>query len=79
MENLQTRTEKAKSPKAKYSTDLKEAIVFLRHDEDKIRVRSNETVEIEIYSNGQLLFIGDKQELFDILKKEKQNQEYIEN
>ena len=42
-------------------------LIFMRHSEDKILVKSGETVNIEIYNNGKLVFSGDKKEFFDKL------------
>ena len=78
MENLQTRTTNKVSNKFKYEANLNEVITFLRHDEDKIIVKSQETVNFEIYDNGKPIFLGDKYELFQILRNAKENREYIE-
>lgn len=53
---------------AQYVNDISSIGVFLRHSEDKIIIKNGETVNIEIYDNGILLFSGDKYELFEKLK-----------
>jgi len=68
MKNLEVRTTKAKSNNPKYTQNLNDVILFLRHTEDKIHIINGETVNIEIYDNGEPLFIGNKYELFEILK-----------
>jgi hypothetical protein len=55
--------------------------VFLRHPQDRIVVddymgmgndyKKRELSEIKIYQNGELLFSGNKYELFTILKEQK--------
>ncbi len=70
MNGLEIRTIEAKNNEIKYKQNLSNVITFLRHEEDKIIVKNNESVNIEIYQNGKLLFIGDKYELFAILKGE---------
>lgn len=51
-----------------YVNDISSIGIFLRHSEDKIIIKNGETVNIEIYDNGILLFSGDKYELFEKLK-----------
>jgi len=68
MNALEVRTQNTNTGISIYSRNLKNAIVFLRHDEDKIIVRNSEQVEVDIYDNGKLIFSGDKRELFNILK-----------
>ena len=68
MENLEVRTTNAKSNKQKYITNLTNVITFLRHPEDKIIIRNVEQVEVEIISNGDLIFSGSKFDLFEKLK-----------
>jgi len=51
-----------------YKQDLQDATTFLRHSEDRIEVKNGETVNIDIYQNGALVFSGDKWELFEKLK-----------
>ena len=53
----------------KYSSGINEVTVFLRHSEDRIEVKNGETVNIDIYHNGTLIFSGDKYEFFEQLKK----------
>ena len=78
MKALETRTTSQKSRTFAYKNNLGEVITFLRHPEDKIRVSNGEVVNIEIYHNGEPLFLGDKWELFQILKQVKENRQYIE-
>lgn len=68
MKNLETRTTNKNSNKNTYTKNNSEVITFLRHEEDKIRVTSGDLVNVEIYHNGEPLFLGDKWELFDILR-----------
>lgn len=68
MKNLEIRTQHAENNTIMYKNHLKNVIVFLRHDEDKIIVRSGELVEVEIYDNGKLIFSGDKIEFYNKLK-----------
>lgn len=75
MENLQVST-LGTNPKqlAKFQTNKKRAFIFLRHSEDKIKVEvKNEYIEVEVIQNGETLFIGSKYELYDILRKVKNN------
>lgn len=53
----------------KYSKNNDSAVIFLRHSEDRIEVKNGEMVNIDIYDNGTLIFSGDKQEFFELLKK----------
>lgn len=74
MKNLEIRTQRKNSISFDYKGSLKEVITFLRHSEDKIKVSEGpELIEIEIIQNGETLFIGDKYELFEILKNNKKN------
>jgi hypothetical protein len=66
MEKLQIKTRKGKR-EPKYLTNIDSVTTFLRHSEDKIIVINGETVNIEIYENGSLIFFGDKGDLFDLL------------
>ena len=80
MKNLQVRTTNKLSNKAKYSVNLNNVIVFLSHEEDKISFLNpldSEMTEIQVYNNGEMIFSGDKYELFQILQTAKANQEYI--
>lgn len=67
MKKLEVRTRKTGFTPS-YKTDLNDVIVFLRHSNDKITVINGETIQIEVYDNDELIFIGDKHELFEILK-----------
>jgi hypothetical protein len=70
MKNLEIRTKNKNSVRFDYKGNLNEVITFLRHPEDKIKIsQGDELTEIEIYQNGQILFSGDKYELFKQLKK----------
>ena len=75
MENLEISTVKTKPTSlAKFQKNIRQVYIFLRHGEDKIRVRSGkESVEVEVIQNGETLFIGSKYELYDILRKVKNN------
>lgn len=68
MNGLEIRTIETKNNEIKYKQNLSNVITFLRHEEDKIIVINGETVNIDIYDNGKLLFSGDKRELFKLLK-----------
>lgn len=67
MKNLEVKTRNVRSANPKYTQNLKSVTTFLRHSEDRITIINGETVNIEIYNNGSLIFIGDKQELFEKL------------
>ena len=67
MKNLEVRT-RVSFNIPQYKKNLKSVILFLRHDEDKIVVRSYEQVELEVYDNGKLIFSGDKHEFYKKLK-----------
>lgn len=56
------------SREPKYIQNVDSITLFLRHSEDRITVRNGETVNIDIYENGALIFSGDKNELFEKLK-----------
>lgn len=73
MKNLEIKTLKPNTlpSKAKYITNLNTATLFLRHSEDRITAISGEEVNIEIYDNGSLVFLGSKSELYDILRSSK--------
>ncbi len=70
MKNLEVRTTNTKSRKDKYTKNINNTIIFLRHPEDKIIVKNKEVVEIEIYDNGKLIFSGDKYEFYSKLKRQ---------
>lgn len=52
----------------RYTQSLDNVVTFLRHSEDRIEVKNSETVNVDIYENGALIFSGDKYELFQKLK-----------
>ncbi len=68
MKNLSVKTQSGNIT-PKYKENLKAVTTFLRHSEDRITIISGETVNIEIYDNGEPIFLGDKYELFEKLKK----------
>ena len=68
MDKLEVKTRKSFF-EPKYSSGNEEAVVFLRRFEDRIEVMNDETVKIDIYHNGTLIFSGDKYEFFEQLKK----------
>lgn len=70
MKILSAKTVSQRRGAVKYSEDLTSVTTFLRHSEDRIEVKNGETVNIDIYDNGKLLFSGDKSELFKKLKGE---------
>lgn len=53
----------------KYTQNIQASTVFLRHSEDRITTINQEVVQIEVYENGKLIFIGDKYEFYNQLKK----------
>jgi len=67
MKKLEIKTRKG-NRESKYTQNIDITTVFLRHSEDRITVINGETVNIEIYNNGKLIFSGDKGDLFDILE-----------
>mgnify|MGYP003442834468 FL=1 len=68
MNAIEVRTQKVGSNLHVYKSNLSNVIAFLRHDEDKIIVKNNEQVEVEVYDNGNLIFIGTKEEFYNKLK-----------
>lgn len=70
MKNIQVKTMGVRNA-INYKDNQKAATVFLRHDEDRITVVSGEQVNIEIYNNGQPVFLGSKTEFFELLKEHK--------
>lgn len=72
MKKLSIKTRK-NSNSPKYIENVDAATTFLRDDNDKITVINSETINIEIYQNGTLLFCGNKYELYDILRNNKTN------
>jgi hypothetical protein len=68
MKNLEIKTRVA-NRQPQYKQNLKSVTTFLRHSEDRITVINGEQVNIEIYYNGELVFLGSKTELFEKLKK----------
>ena len=68
MEAIEIKT-RYKGNTPQYKKNLNSATIFMRHSEDRITAINGEMVQIEIYENGDLLFCGDKYELFEILKK----------
>lgn len=73
MKNLEVRLQN-KVNVFKYEKNNSQVITFLRHCEDKIIISNTELIAIEIIHNGESLFLGDKYELYEILKKHKQNE-----
>lgn len=67
MKHLEIKTAK-NGRQPQYNENLKSVTTFLRHSEDRITVISGETVNIEIYHNGKLIFNGSKLEFFEQLK-----------
>lgn len=68
MNKIEIRTKKANN-KPNYSTNLDNVIVFLRHEEDKIVIKNNKQIEVEIYDNGELVFYGSREDFFNKLKR----------
>ncbi len=69
MKKIEVKTRKG-TREPQYSQNNDVATVFLRHDDDKITVKNNEQIEIEVYDNGACIFIGSKTEFFKKLKTE---------
>lgn len=79
MNHLSTKTQNTKGSEPKYKENLGLVTTFIRHSNDFIVVddykgRGNnytqrELTEIRVYENGSLIFMGDKYELFEKLKK----------
>jgi hypothetical protein len=64
-----------KSRNGNYNPTYKKAdntTVFMRHENDRIEFRNGEQVNIDIYDNGTLIFSGDKYELYEKLKENKE-------
>lgn len=68
MVNIEVRTQEKATSSTNYRTKLSNVIVFLRHDEDKIIVRDDEQVMVEVYHNGELIYSDSKIEFFNKLK-----------
>jgi hypothetical protein len=78
MQNLKIRTQGIRGGKHQYKNNIGEVIVFLNHEEDKIKIdyfqgqgqdyKQRETEEIQVYDNGEMIFFGSKRELFEKLK-----------
>ncbi|HOZ83185.1 MAG TPA: hypothetical protein PLJ18_11560 [Niabella sp.] len=68
MKNIEIRTQDKATKKTTYRINLSNVIVFLRHDEDKIIVRDDEQVMVEVYHNGELIFSDSKIEFYNKLK-----------
>lgn len=73
MKNLEVRLQK-KVNVFKYDKNNSQVITFLSHDEDKIIISNTEMITIEVIQNGESLFLGDKYELYEILRKHKENE-----
>ena len=67
MKNLEVKTRIAGN-QPQFKQNLNSAVTFLRHSEDRIEVKNGETVNIDIYENGALIFSGSKCELYEKLK-----------
>ena len=67
MEKLGVKTRKTGN-QPQYKENLNSAVTFLRHSEDRIECKNGDFVYIDIYENGNLIFSGDKGDLFDLLK-----------
>jgi len=77
MENIQLETQGIKGGKTK-AQKVGFVLVCLRHEQDRITIddfdgyghdyKQRELQLIEIIENGEVLFSGDKYELFEILK-----------
>jgi hypothetical protein len=78
MNNLSLKTQGIRGGTPQYKEKVGSITAFLRHSEDRIVIddftgsgntyKKREQTLIEIYDNGQLLFAGTKQELFEILR-----------
>lgn len=69
IDNLQVSTRINNSTSFKHESNVVNTIVFLNQESDKITICSgSENIEICVYDNYQLLFIGTKHDLFEILK-----------
>lgn len=66
---------KSKGREPQYKQNLQNVTTFLRHSEDRIEVKNGETVNIDIYQNGNLIFSGDKYELFEKLTDNTETEE----
>lgn len=69
MRALEVKTVNKVKTEPRYTDNLKNVKVFLRHEEDSIVVKDGEMVYISIYHNGELIFNGSKLEFFEQLKK----------
>lgn len=78
MKNLEIKT-RTQGRTPQYKQNLNSVTTFLRHSEDRIEVKNSETVNIDIYENGKLIFSGDKYELFEKLTDQETTEEDLSN
>ena len=77
MKNIAIKTQNSKAGTPLYKEKLGYSVTFIGHSEDRIVVdafegqgnsyKKREVMNIEIYDNGNLVFKGDKRELFEKL------------
>ena len=82
MKNLTITTQGVRGGNTKTS-NIGYVLCELRHDQDRIIIddfegsgdnyKQRELQQIEIIQNGEVLFSGDKYELFDIIRKNNEN------
>lgn len=68
MEKLEIKTRKG-SRNPKYIQNVDTSTVFLTNGDDYITTKVGHNVEIQVYEDGQVVFIGNKTEFFEKLKK----------
>lgn len=69
LDKLEVRVEKGEDL-PRYTMNVDHATLFMRSGEDKIVVSDrNEEVEITVYSNAELVFIGTQGEFYQKLRK----------
>ena len=68
MKNLEIKTRReGKDPK--YAQNLKSVTTFLNNSDDRITFINGNSLSVEIYENGNCIFLGDKEEFFKKIKK----------
>lgn len=71
MQKLQVKT-RTTGRQPQYKENVDSTTIFLRQSEDRIEVKAGESINVDIYENGRLLFSGSKWELFNLLMKAQQ-------
>ena len=68
MKNLEIKT-RHEGKDHKYTQNLKSVTTFLNNSNDRITFTNGKSLSVEIYENGNCIFLGDKEEFFKQIKK----------